>query len=90
MRIEYEPNLVEQSVLFAARQDAALMGQLHGATDPLYQLTDATQQESRFRETYAGFFRRLKLDEVLPHLSRSAAASLDRQRIPARKPLNCM
>ncbi len=68
MRIEYEPNLVEQSVLFAARQDAALMGQLHGATDPLYQLTDAKQQESRFRETYAGFFRRLKLDEVLPHL----------------------
>ncbi len=68
MRIEYEPNLVEQSVLFAARQDAALMGQLHGATDPLYQLTDATQQESRFREVYAGFFRRLGFDAVLPHL----------------------
>lgn len=68
MRIEYEPNLVEQAVLCAARQDAALMGQLHGATDPLYQLTDSTQQESRFRETYAGFFRRLGFDEVLPRL----------------------
>ncbi len=68
MRIEYEPNLVEQAVLLAARQDAALMGQLHRATDPLYQLTDSTQQESQFRETYAGFFRRLGFDEVLPRL----------------------
>ncbi len=68
MRIEYEPSLIEQSVLSAARQDAALMRQLHGATDPLYQLADSTQQESRFRETYAGFFKRLKLDAILPHL----------------------
>ncbi len=68
MRIEYEPSLVEQAVLSAARQDAALMGELHGATDPLYQLTDSTQQESRFREVYTGFFQRLGFDEVLPRL----------------------
>jgi hypothetical protein len=66
MRIEYDPNLVEQTVFLAARRDARLECDLHQAVDPFYKMADEEGRSRAFREVTGEFFRRLHLDRIVP------------------------
>lgn len=68
MLIEYDPNLMEQSVFLAARQDRTLERELHAAIDPLYLTADRRDKTKEFSETYRRFFLRLKLNAALDEL----------------------
>ena len=66
IRMEYDPNLVEQTVFLAARRDARLGCDLHQAVDPFYKMSDEEGRSRAFREVTGEFFRRLHLDRILP------------------------
>lgn len=68
MRIEYDPNLVEQSVFLAVRKDHKLSADLHRATDPLYEIENKQNRQVRFQEVYITFFLRLGFDEVISRM----------------------
>lgn len=68
MRIEYDPNLVEQAVFFASRHGQQTAEDLHATIDPLYELTEAEQREGAFRRAFSGFFVKFGLDRVLASL----------------------
>ena len=92
MRIEYEPNLVEQTVFLATRQDTRLEAELHKAGDRLYELTDSVERESHFQEVHAVLFRCLGIDEVLsrllgerPLIEQRIDRCIARQAVSARK-----
>jgi hypothetical protein len=66
IRMEYDPNLVEQTVFLAARRDARLECDLHQAVDPFYKMADEEGRSRAFREVTGEFFRRLHLDRIVP------------------------
>lgn len=72
--IQYQPELIEQAVWLAARRDAATEHALHHAVDPLFELPQDDERESRFRDAFVDWFTRLRLDrfleEMLPHFPR--------------------
>ncbi|NOT01440.1 MAG: hypothetical protein HOP29_12515 [Phycisphaerales bacterium] len=68
MRIEYDPNLIEQAVFLKARMDRRLERELHTATDPFYASAPGHARESKFSETYSQLFHRFGLDEVIAAL----------------------
>jgi len=72
--ILYHPELIEQAVWITARRDAATEYELHRSIDPIYELPQGDDRETRFLETFAKWFTRLKLgrfvDETLVHFPR--------------------
>jgi len=68
MQIEYDPQLIEQAVFLACRQDRPMESKLHAATDPLYTLADHRAAEAKFQEVYATFFTDLELGSILTTL----------------------
>jgi len=62
MRIEYEPDFVEQAVFLFARRDGRLERELHRLVDPLYGIDELERREHAFRAAYLEWFRRFGLD----------------------------
>jgi hypothetical protein len=62
MPIDYEPALVEATVLAAGGDGRAF----HDERDPLYAIADAEAREAAFAALHARWFRRLGLDRSLP------------------------
>lgn len=65
IRIQYHPQLIEESVNVAVRHDEGLQNALHQVIDPIYELKDHAERESRFRLVYVNWFTRLKLDRFI-------------------------
>ena len=74
--VQYQPELIEQTVLLAARRDAKTEVDLHRAIDPMFELPQDDEREARFRRAFVEWFARLKLDrfvdELLSHFPRVA------------------
>lgn len=68
MRIDYDPNLIEQTVLEATHSDRRLQRDLHRVVDPLYELADSEKKNARFQQVYTEFFQLLNLDRILSDL----------------------
>ena len=92
MQLQYDPNLIEQTIFQAARHDPNLEAELHRATDPLYELADEGEKDARFRDVYQALFRRLELDRLVPgllaerpHLERAVGRCIVREAPAARK-----
>ncbi len=68
MRVDYEPNLIENAVFEAGRLDPKLEAEIHRATDPLYDLPDERKRNDRLQAVYITVSQRLKLDGVIPQL----------------------
>lgn len=68
IRIQYHPELVEQSVWHAVRCDAVTENSLHSVVDPLYELPKCEDRETLFRKAFVAWFTRLKLDRFLDEL----------------------
>jgi len=69
--IRYHPQLIEQAVWLAAREDAATDNALHRDIDPIYEGADDGNREARFQHVFREWFKRLRLDrpmdEALAH-----------------------
>lgn len=68
IRIEYDPQLVEHSVLLAVRSDASAERELHKTIDPFYDIQDAEQREKAFVQAFAEWFDRLSLGRMIHEL----------------------
>lgn len=65
MRIEYDPNLIEQTAFLAARGNGGREADLHAATDAVYAIPDATARGARFQEVHAAFFGQWRLGRAV-------------------------
>ena len=65
IRLQYHPELIEQAVRLAVRDDDARQNELHQAIDPIYQIEDAAERETRFGQAFVEWFRRLRLDRFI-------------------------
>lgn len=68
IRIEYDPQLVEHSVLLAVRRDSSTERELHKTIDPIYEVQDAEQREKAFVQAFAEWFDRLSLGRLVYEL----------------------
>ena len=68
IRIHYDPQLVEHSVLLAVRDDSSVERELHKVIDPVYAVQDAEEREQAFVQVFAEWFDRLSLGRMVGEL----------------------
>lgn len=83
MKIEFDPTLVERTVMHAIYGNRSMEAELHGSLESFYQMPSGRLREEGFRSVYAEWFKRLGFGKTFDRL-------LEEQPLIAREIGRCL